>query len=188
MTISGEVEKRHITVINTHLLQPNLSHQQITQRVRECVHRSAPGPHVFVLILQYNDFSENDKERVKTVLNLFSTQAIKHTIVLTTDEETRGYKLTSMIWNNAIHDLIKECGGGHLQFDTTNQRWRSDLFRRIEKILKKEHKEFLICNMYEDGGDGSSVDGDLSRSGLSDRGDDKEKDYEETEEVQLRER
>ncbi|XP_050960323.1 uncharacterized protein LOC127161639 [Labeo rohita] len=178
MTISGEVEKRHITVINTHLLQPNLSHQQITQRVRECVHHSDPGPHVFVLILQYNDFSENDKERVNYVLNLFSTQAIKHTIVLTTDEETRGYKLTSMIWNNAIHDLIKECGGGHLQFDTTNQRWRSDLFRRIEKILKKEHKEFLICNMYEDGGDGSSVDGDLSRSGLSDRGDDKEKDYE----------
>ncbi|RXN12177.1 inner centromere A-like protein [Labeo rohita] len=144
------MEKRHIRVINTHLLQPNLTHQQITQRVRDCVSLSAPGPHVIVLILQYNDFSENDLQRVKTVLNLFSEQAIKHTIVLTTDEETRTSKLTSIIWNNAIHDLIKECGGGHLKFDTVHTGWCSELFRRKEEILKKEHEEFLICNMYED--------------------------------------
>ncbi|KTG05055.1 hypothetical protein cypCar_00017078 [Cyprinus carpio] len=174
MKIRGEVEGRHITVINTHLLQPNLLQHQITQGVRECVSLSAPGPHVFVLVLQYKDFSEKDKHRLKYVLNLFSYEAMKHTIVLTTDEEPRTSKLASVIWNNAIDDLIKECGGGHLQFDTTNPGWQSELFRKIEKILKKEHKEFLICDMHED--DGSSVDGDLSRSGGSIRGDDKEKD------------
>uniref|UniRef100_A0A9J8B0M8 AIG1-type G domain-containing protein n=1 Tax=Cyprinus carpio carpio TaxID=630221 RepID=A0A9J8B0M8_CYPCA len=175
--ISGEMEERHITVINTpHLLQQNLSQHQITQTVRECVSLSASGPHVFILIMQYNDFRENDRHRVKTVLNLFSEQAMKHTIVLTTDEEPR--RLMSLPFkstNNAIHDLIKECGGGHLQFDTVNTRRRSELFRRTEEILKKEHEEFLLCNMYEDGGDGSSVDGDLSRSGASDREEEKEK-------------
>ncbi len=172
MKISGEVEKRHITVINTsHLFQLNLSNYQITQRVGECVSLSDPGPHVIVLVLQYKDFSENDRQRVKHVLNLFSEQAMKHTIVLTTDEETRRYLLTSK--NNTIHVLIKECGGGHLQFDTVNPGWRFELFRRIEEILKKEHQEFIIYNMYQD--DGSSVDGDLSRSGASVRGDEKEK-------------
>ncbi|KAL1246678.1 hypothetical protein QQF64_034391 [Cirrhinus molitorella] len=174
MKIRGEVEGRNITVINTHLLQPNLSHYQITKGVKECVSQSAPGPHAFILVLQYNDFSENDIQSVKTVLNLFSCQAMKHTIVLTTDEQTGTSKLTSVILNNAIHDLIKECGGGHRQFDTANPGWRAELFRKIEKILKKEHKEFVICNKYEDGG--SSVDGDLSRFGLSDREDVKEKD------------
>ncbi|KAL0149813.1 hypothetical protein M9458_054861 [Cirrhinus mrigala] len=175
--ISGVLEERHITVINTLLLQPNLSHQQSIQSVKKCVSLSDPGPHVIVLVLQYNDFSENGRQRVKYVLNLFSEQAMKHTIVLTTDEETRTYKLTSMIWNNTIRDLIKECGGRHLQFDTTNTGWRSEmaeLFRMIEEILKKEHTEFLICNMYEDEGDGASVEGDLTRSGSSVRGDDKE--------------
>ncbi|XP_042567532.1 GTPase IMAP family member 8-like isoform X2 [Cyprinus carpio] len=131
--------------------------------------------------MQYNDFRENDRHRVKTVLNLFSEQAMKHTIVLTTDEETHGlmylsYKNT----NNAIHDLIKECGGGHLQFDTVNTRWRSKLFRRTEEILKKEHEEFLLCNMYEDGGDGSSVDEDLSRSEASDREEDEDSELKES--------
>ncbi|KAL0151453.1 hypothetical protein M9458_053239, partial [Cirrhinus mrigala] len=172
--IGGKVEERHITVINTHLLQLNLSQQQLIQAVRECVSRSAPGPHVIVLVLQYKDFSENDRQRVKYVLNLFSYQAIKHTIVVTTDEETRGYIFTSR--NNAVHDLIKECGGRHLQFDTGNPGWRSELFRKTEEILKKEHEEFVIGNMYEDGGNGSSVDEDLSRSGGSIRGDNEEED------------
>ncbi|XP_058617854.1 GTPase IMAP family member 8-like isoform X2 [Onychostoma macrolepis] len=175
--ISAEVEDRYITVINTLLLQPNLSHQQIIEGVKECVSLSAPGPHVFVLVLQYKDFRENDRHRVKTVLNLFSKQAMKHTIVLTTDEEPRRFMhLSFKSTNSAIHDLIKECGGGHLQFNTVNTGWRAELFRRTEEILKKEHEEFLICNMYEDEGDGSSVDGDLSRSGASDRGEDEKED------------
>ncbi|RXN35721.1 GTPase IMAP family member 8-like protein [Labeo rohita] len=173
--ISGEVEGRNIIVINAHLLQPHLTQQQIIQRVRECVSLSAPGPHAIVLVLQYHDFSESDRQRVKYVLNLFSMQAIKHTIVLTTDEETRVYiSLPYMSTNNAIHKLIKKCGGGHLQFDTINPRWCSELFRKIEKIVKKDCEEFLICNMYEDRGDGASVDKDPSRSGASVREDDKE--------------
>ncbi len=149
MRISGEVEKRHITVINTfHLLQTDLSQHQITQTVRECVSLSAPGPHVIVLVLQNKNFSENDRHRVKYLLNLFSEQAMKHTIVLTTDEQTRGDMFPAK--NNYIHDLIKECGGGHLQFDTVNPGWRFELFRRKEEILKKDHEEFLICNKFED--------------------------------------
>ncbi|XP_073700391.1 GTPase IMAP family member 8-like [Garra rufa] len=165
MRIRGEVEGRHITVILTHLLQPDLSHHQITQGVRECVHLSAPGPHVFVLVLQYKDFREDNRYRVKYVLNLFSYQAMKHTIVLTTDEEPRRFMWYS--WNNAIYDLIKECGGGHLRFDTINPGWRSELIRRTEEM-------FLTCNVFEFEG-GSSLDGELSRSGASVRGDDKEK-------------
>ncbi|RXN18976.1 GTPase IMAP family member 8-like protein [Labeo rohita] len=175
--ISGEVEKRHITVINTHLLQPNLSHQQIIQGVKECLSLSAPGPHVFVLVLQSKDFSENDRNTVKYVLNRFSKQAIKHTIVLTTDEETHTSKLTFMIWNNAIRDLIKECGGGHLQFDIVNTGWRSEIVRKTEEIFKKQHEELLTCNMYGDRVVQSSVDEDLSRSGDSFKGNEKEKKY-----------
>ncbi|XP_051765867.1 repetitive organellar protein [Ctenopharyngodon idella] len=48
------------------------------------------------------------------------------------------------------------------------------MLRRTEEILKKEHEEFLICNMYEDIDYGSSVDEDPSRSGGSVQGDDKE--------------
>ncbi|XP_073699554.1 GTPase IMAP family member 8-like [Garra rufa] len=171
--ISGEVEKKKITVFNPHLLQANFPQGVIIDGVRECVSLSAPGPHVFILVLQHSNFNENDRQSVKYVLNLFSYQAMKHTIVLTTDDETRGSISASK--NNTIHALIKECGGGHLKFNTVSTGWRYEMFRRTEEILKKECKEFLICDLCEDGGVGSSADEDLSRSGGSVRGDEKDK-------------
>ncbi|KAK2906550.1 hypothetical protein Q8A67_005535 [Cirrhinus molitorella] len=107
--ISGDMEERKVTVINTHLIQTHLSQQQITQG------------------------------------------------------------------NNTVRDLISECGGRHLQFDSGNPEWRSELFRRTEEILRKEREEFLICNKNEDVGEGLSVDEDQSRSGGSVRGDKKAK-------------
>ncbi|KAL0149844.1 hypothetical protein M9458_054892 [Cirrhinus mrigala] len=163
----GEVEKKMITVFNPHLLQPNFPQGMITDGVKECVSLSAPGPHVFVLVLQHSNFNVNDRHRVKYVLNLFSYQAMKHTIVLTTDDEPRGSTFASK--NNSILGLLKECGGGHLKFNTISTGWRFDMFRRTKEILKKECKEFLICDVYGDEGDGS-VDEDLSRSGGSVRG------------------
>ncbi|XP_058616205.1 GTPase IMAP family member 7-like [Onychostoma macrolepis] len=170
--ISEEVEEKKITVFNPHLLQTHFPQGVIIEGVRECVSLSAPGPHVFVLVLQNKDFNENDRHRVKYVLNLFSKQAMKHTIVLTTDEETRRSILASR--NNTIHGLIKECGGGHLKFNTVSTGWRSEMFRKTEEILKKECKECLICNMFEDEGEETSEDEDQSRSGASVRDDDEE--------------
>ncbi|KAL1251936.1 hypothetical protein QQF64_019732 [Cirrhinus molitorella] len=173
--IRGKVEDRNITVINTHLLQPNLSRSQIIGEVSKCFSQSAPVHHVFILILQYRNFTEDDRQRVKFVLNRFSEQAMKHTIVVTTDEEINGFMSPAFdITDNAICDLIKECGGGCLQFDKGNPGWRSQLFRRTEETLKEESEEFPICNFYEDEGR-TSEDEDQSRSGGSVRGDDEEK-------------
>ncbi|KAL1251951.1 hypothetical protein QQF64_019747, partial [Cirrhinus molitorella] len=173
LRISGEVEDRYVTVINTHLLQTNFPEGVIIQEVKDCVHRCAPGPHVFILVLQYSNFNESDRHRVKYVLNLFSYQAMKHTIVLSS---TDGHVyLSYKSSNRAVHNLLKECGGGHLKFDTVSAEWRSEMFRRIEEMLKKEQEEFLICDIYEDEGDGASVDEDQSRSGASVRRDEKEK-------------
>ncbi|KAI7789317.1 putative early endosome antigen 1-like [Triplophysa rosa] len=143
--ISGTVENRHIAVINSaNLLQLNLLHNQITERVKDCMSSSAPGPHVFILVLQHHDFSEEDRKQVKNVLKEFSDQAIKRTIVMTTDQQTHSSIPPSVIINEFINHLTKECGGGHLQFDERQPDWRSKVLRRVDDILKKECEEFLI--------------------------------------------
>ncbi|XP_039507719.1 GTPase IMAP family member 8-like, partial [Pimephales promelas] len=157
--ISGMVKDRHITVINTlHLLNPNISHHQITQTVRLCVSLSDPGPHAFIIILQYKDFTEEDMRRVKYVLKQFSEEAIKHTIVITTDTHTSFGKK-----HPAIHQLMKECGGRHLQFDERKPEWRLEIFKSVDKILEENKEEYLKCELYEDV-IGSSVDEEKSRS------------------------
>ncbi|XP_048034519.1 uncharacterized protein LOC125260279 isoform X2 [Megalobrama amblycephala] len=155
----GKLKDRDVTVINTpHLLQPNLSISQITQGVKECVNLSAPGPHVIILVLQENDFSDNDRHRVKYVLNEFSKEAPIHTLVLTDEEE---------IHNNAIHQFIQECGDEHLQFDERKSGLHSEILERVEKILKENQVQFLISDLYEEAGEETPEDGEKRRSGGS---------------------
>ncbi|KAL1248667.1 hypothetical protein QQF64_021985 [Cirrhinus molitorella] len=136
-----QLEDRAIIVINDpHLLQPDLNHLQIAKRVKECVYLSDPGPHAIILVLQHNDFNEENIRRVKYVLKQFSDKAIKHTIVLTTDKETLGFSLASVIKNNAMHQLIKECGGGHIHFDQRQPGCYSEIIQRVEKIKDEYEK------------------------------------------------
>ncbi|XDV46504.1 hypothetical protein PO909_014391 [Leuciscus waleckii] len=155
----GKLKDRDVRVINApQLLHPNLSVSQITQEVKECVNLSDPGPHVIILVLQKNDFSDNDRNRVKYVLNVFSDEALKHTIVLTNEEE---------IHNNCINQFINECGGGHLQFSELKSGLHSEILERVEKILKENQVQFLICDLHKEAGEGPSEDEEQSRSGSS---------------------
>uniref|UniRef100_A0A8C2HPK2 AIG1-type G domain-containing protein n=1 Tax=Cyprinus carpio TaxID=7962 RepID=A0A8C2HPK2_CYPCA len=158
LKISETVKGRQITVIDTlHLLNPDLSDHQITQTVRDCVNQSDPGPHVFIIILQYKDFTEEDLRRVKHVLNKFSGEAINRSIVLTTDEERDYSYMSPVIKQTAIHQLIKECGERHLQFEIKNPGWQSDIFKRVDKILQENLEEYLTCEIFHDA-EGTSVD------------------------------
>ncbi|XP_048034562.1 E3 ubiquitin/ISG15 ligase TRIM25-like isoform X2 [Megalobrama amblycephala] len=155
----GKLKDRDVTVINApHLLRPNLSISQITQGVKECVNLSAPGPHVIILVLQENDFSDNNRHRVKYVLNEFSKEALKHTLVLTDERE---------INSSCIHQLIKECGDEHLQFDERKSGLLSEILERVEKILKENQVQFLISDLYEEAGEETPEDGEKRRSGGS---------------------
>ncbi|KAF4116574.1 hypothetical protein G5714_004063 [Onychostoma macrolepis] len=155
------LKKRHVTVIiNSQLLRTNISDHQITQTVRECVNLSDPGPPAFILVLQHNDFTEDDLRRVKHVLKEFSEDAIKYTIVLTTDEETHRAEVKEF-----FQQLTAECGGGHLQ--AKDKKIRSQIFKRVKNTLKGKYfhgkmKETPMFGSSEDAEDSISVDSDLS--------------------------
>ncbi|XP_073677340.1 uncharacterized protein [Garra rufa] len=165
--LRGRLKDRHVTIINSpQLLQTNISDHQITQTVRECVYLSDPGPHAFIVILQYKDFTEEDMRRVKIVQKEFSDEAIKRTIVITTDEEPHDAEGASVRANELIKQLNTECGGGHLQLDHKNEEWCSIVLQRLEKILEENSEEYLTHEPYHDT-EGSSVDEDWSRSSTS---------------------
>ncbi|XP_067237128.1 GTPase IMAP family member 8-like isoform X2 [Chanodichthys erythropterus] len=161
--VGGRLKDRHVIVINSpQLLQTNISDHQITQRVRESVNLSHPGPHAFILVLQFNDFTEEDMTRVKYVLKQFSEEAIKRTIMITTDEGA------SVKTNELIQQLSAECGGRHVQLDNEIEEWLSEIDQRIEMTLKENSEEFLTCELY-DYAEGSSVDEDPNTSSASPR-------------------
>ncbi len=166
--VAGRLKDRHVIVINSpQLLQKNISDHQITQTVRECVNLSDPGPRVFILVLQHNDFTEEDLRRVKHVLKEFSEEAIKHTIVLTTDEKKHRAKRASVKVNEFIQQLTAVCGRGHLQVKD-KRKICSQILKTVTNTLKRRYsetvKETTKTGLSDDIEDSGSVDSDLLKS------------------------
>ncbi|KAG7326088.1 hypothetical protein KOW79_011013 [Hemibagrus wyckioides] len=84
---SGHIEGRDITIINVpHLFDSQLSQEELSQRINECISFSEPGPHVFLLVVHPYDFTEEDRNQLRYILNNFGDQAIKYSIVVTVDD------------------------------------------------------------------------------------------------------
>lgn len=129
---SERVEGRNITIINTiHLLKSKISQQKIAQKVSEF---SSPEPDVIILVLQHNDFSERKRDTLPSVLNCFGEQAMKRTMILTTDDETPSAKQKPVKENEFIQQISKQCGGGRLQLQNTQ---RSQILQNVDEIINR---------------------------------------------------
>ena len=146
--VRGQVEGRPITVINT----PDLFHPQHTQHelsvaVKECVSLTAPGPHVILLVLQPDNFSEEDRDKVKDILNLFSDEAMNFTILLTTVRSSQhGSTADAGEREDTLGLIIKECKMRHHIFVKIYRFSQVlKLFEKIDKMMEENGRRHLTC-------------------------------------------
>ncbi|XP_034726933.1 GTPase IMAP family member 8-like isoform X1 [Etheostoma cragini] len=111
LKVSGRFQEKKIVVINTpDLLLPNISEDKLRKHVKNCVKHSDPGPHVFLLVLQPEDFTEGHKQRLCQVLKLFSDRSFDHSLVRISPprEESSGLK-SNYGQNLPLKDMISKC-------------------------------------------------------------------------------
>ncbi|XP_039659667.1 uncharacterized protein LOC120560853 isoform X1 [Perca fluviatilis] len=111
LKVSIQIEEKKIVVINTpDLLLPNISEDKLRKHVENCVKHSDPGPHVFLLVLQPEDFTEKHKLRLCRVLKLFSDRSFDHSLVriLPPREESSGF-MSKYAQNLPLKDMISKC-------------------------------------------------------------------------------
>nr|XP_017211378.2 GTPase IMAP family member 4-like [Danio rerio] len=89
----------------------------IEEKIKLCISLSAPGPHVFLIVVQLGRFTEEEKNTVEQIQNIFGEQASKYTIVLFTHGEN--LKKTQ----KSIHNFVKECPDLLNFIKTTSRRY-----------------------------------------------------------------
>ncbi|XP_035380940.1 GTPase IMAP family member 8-like [Electrophorus electricus] len=142
---SGLVGGRCITLIHTpHLLHTELSEEDLTQRVKECVSLSAPGPHVFLLVLQSDNFTKEDQDRIRRVLDSYDPLVIKHSVVVTTGEDHDR--------RECLSTFIGQCGGGHYVCKDISKRNKDQvlqLLKKVDEVVEQNGGGHLTCEMTE---------------------------------------
>ncbi|XP_045890983.1 uncharacterized protein LOC123960346, partial [Micropterus dolomieu] len=145
----GRLKEKEIVLINTpDLLHPNISQHKLTEHVTNCVRLSDPGPHVFLLVLKPEDFTEKHKLRLCRVLKLFSDRSFDHSLVLisTPRVEVPGL-MDKYMEQPPLKDLIRKCGYRYLKQKNLEL---PELLTRFDQIVKENNGEHVSCDVFED--------------------------------------
>ncbi|KAI4882346.1 hypothetical protein NFI96_021935, partial [Prochilodus magdalenae] len=136
----GKSLGKHITLINTPcLVDFQLSLEELDKKVKESVYLCAPGPHVFLLVLQSENFGKEDLNRIRRVLNTYSPLSMKYSVVLPMGEAHH--------FTESLRLLIKECGDRYLSFMEISNLKKFQLFEKMYAIMMQTRAEHLTCDI-----------------------------------------
>ncbi|XP_023814599.2 GTPase IMAP family member 8-like isoform X1 [Oryzias latipes] len=135
--VSTIIDDKKIILINTPDLQhPNLCGEKLTKFGKDLMRLSDPGPHLFLLVLQPENFTEEEEERLQFLLQMFDSPS-NHTLTLisTSKQETSDVR-EKYLQDPLIGDFLSECKHEFIQNDELQ---RSKLWKTINQILEENH-------------------------------------------------
>ncbi len=149
------VKDRNISVIDTPgLCDTSMSEEQLKDEIVKCVYMSAPGPHVFLLVVRLDmRYTNEEKNTVKWIQENFGEEASRYTIILfTRGDLLKGKTLDDYISeNNDLKALVNMCGNRFHLFNNEDMKNRSQvtkLLKKIEKMVSENGGQHYTNEMY----------------------------------------
>lgn len=150
--VTRQVNGRNVTVIDTPgLFDPNVSVQEMITRIKMCIPYSAPGPHVFLIVVQPGRFTQEDNTTVEIFLKIFGKDASRHSMILF----THGNKLVNknipdfVRQNSDLQEIFRRCDQRHHMFDNEvkDPVQMNRLLEKIDKMLSDNGGRFYTNEM-----------------------------------------
>ncbi|XP_024077108.2 GTPase IMAP family member 2-like, partial [Terrapene carolina triunguis] len=151
---------KEVVVIDTpDVFSPEASDTETYREISRCIALSAPGPHALVLVTQLGRYTEEDKEAVKRVWEIFGVEAMRHMIVLfTRKEDLGGDSLRHYVRksdNKNLKKLIKRCENRYCAFNNKatgaeREEQVNELMEITERMLEENGGRCYTNELYSE--------------------------------------
>ncbi len=139
------VEGRELVLVDTPgFFDTDLTEEQVKQEAIHCLALCSPGPHVFLLVIPIERYTEEQQRTVQMILEMFHEDIAHHSILIfshadrLTGESIERFVLRQ---NQKIQDLVERFGRRFIAFDNTNPTNREQVSRLLQKV-----DELLVMN------------------------------------------
>lgn len=148
------INGKSVVIVDTPgLYDTNISNEEVIDEVLKCITLLAPGPHVFLLVLSIGRFTDEEKNTVKLIQQVFGEDAQRHMMILFSgadnleDRSIEDYVAESP----ELNEVINSCSGRYHAF---NNREKSDrtqvnqLMGKIENMMRHNKNSYYIYHMF----------------------------------------
>nr|XP_043876840.1 leukotriene B4 receptor 2a [Solea senegalensis] len=149
------VRGRDITLIDTPgYFDTDRQEEEIRSQMMRGITECAPGPHVFLIVLKIERFTQQEQAVISEIQRTFSEDALRFAVVVFThgDQLAEGSKIQDLIRENRNLDfLVQKCGGRYIVFNNNPQKNKLQgnySSKQVEDLLSTINK----MNMENNGG------------------------------------
>ncbi|XP_072534588.1 GTPase IMAP family member 7-like isoform X2 [Salminus brasiliensis] len=137
---SGTVNGREVFVIDSPgLFDTNLTTEEVVRRIKLCIPLSAPGPHVFLVVIQLGRFTDEEEKTVEIFQGIFGKESSSYTVALFTHgDRLKGKNIHQFVRNNTkLLGFIKKCSGRYHVFNNEdpNPNQVIQLLEQVDKMV-----------------------------------------------------
>ncbi|XP_066534382.1 GTPase IMAP family member 9-like [Hoplias malabaricus] len=152
---SGTVNGRKVYVIDSPgLFDTELTAKEVVSRIKLCVPLSAPGPHVFLVVMQLGRFTEVEEQTVKIFQELFGEKSSSYTMAMFTHgDKLKGKSIHAFIRNNPrLLNFIKKCSGRYHVFNNEDPSPDQvlQLLEQIDKMVTGNGGKYYTSEMLQE--------------------------------------
>ncbi|XP_041658912.1 GTPase IMAP family member 9-like [Cheilinus undulatus] len=150
----GEVDGQRVAVIDTPgLFDTHTDEEKTMTNIAQCISYASPGPHVFLIVIKLDRYTEEEKKTVERIQKIFGEKADKFSMVLFTHGDLlRGGSIEKFLEDSEeLQALVAKCNSQSHVFDN-NLEDRSqvrELLNKIRNITEMNRGNHYTTEMFQ---------------------------------------